>query len=78
MAATGFGVQAPSSGTALFVAAGPGILGAIRLGDAFALRVTADLGLVFTRAQFVLDQVGAVHQPSVFAGSAALGGEIRF
>jgi len=78
MSASGFGVNSPSSGAALFAAAGPGVLAALRLGDAFALRLTADLELVFTRAQFVLDAVGAVHQPSIFAGRTGLGGEIRF
>ncbi len=76
--AQGFGVSDPGQGSALWAA--------WRAGGGFAYRPIAPLVLglrlevavPFARPGFVLSNVGTVHRPSVAAGRALAGLEVRF
>lgn len=74
----GTGVTDPGQGEAWLYAGALGARVSHPLGDRVALWARLD-GLVFlNRPRFVLENVGAVHQPERVSGRGALGAEVRF
>jgi hypothetical protein len=78
LSGTGFGVRDPGSGSALWLAAILGLRGSLSLTEQLGAWVSAELVVPMGRPDFVLENVGPVHQPAPVAGRAALGLELRF
>ena len=79
MHATGRGVSAPSSATALWAAADAGGFVAVPLAGPFLLRADVAAVVAVNRPAFVIDGVpGVVHRPSAVGGRLGLSAEARF
>jgi hypothetical protein len=76
--AAGFGVRTPSEASQLWVA--PRVGGMITWAPLRLLGLVLRLEAAFPldRPRFVLEEVGAVHRPSVAVGRAEAGVELRF
>jgi hypothetical protein len=69
----GFGVSAPASGAKAWLSFGFGLRSALRLGSGYWLEVTGDAMFPTLRETFVLQGLGAVHEPEPVSGRASLG-----
>jgi hypothetical protein len=80
LAGESFNVSNPSSGTALVPEAFVGAMGSLPLDKNrhFALRALLEIGVPFSRPEFVLDGDGFVHQPAPIIGRGTIGAELRF
>lgn len=73
-----FGVSAPASGSAPWLALSAGAALSIRLRPRFGLRAVLEGLLPASTPPFVIDGVGVVHEASPFAGRLTVGGEVHF
>lgn len=78
LSAAGFGVERPGSGAAPWVALKAGGMAAWEPWDSVGVTLRLEAVVPFIRPRFILENVGAVHQPSAVAGRAAAGLEVRF
>jgi hypothetical protein len=78
LSAAGFGVPRPGSGAAPWVALKAGGMAAWEPWDSVWVTLRLEAVVPFIRPRFILEDVGAVHQPSAVAGRAAAGLEVRF
>jgi len=77
MSASGFGVRAPHSGSATWLAVTSGLMTTYTQGD-LALRLQLDAFAPLVRPDFVIDGIGPVHTASFLGFRALIGAEVRF
>jgi hypothetical protein len=69
----GYGTVQDGSRMVTWAAIGPGLEAELPVAGALSLRAAADLLLALNRPQFVLENVGFVHQPGLASVQIALG-----
>ncbi len=74
----GVGVSDPGSGAVWIWSGVLGARAAQPLTDTLALWVRVDAQIALNQPRFVLENVGAVHEPARLSGRGALGAEVRF
>lgn len=74
----GEGVSSPGEGAVWLGAAVAGVRGTLDFTEAASLWLRVDGAAAPSRPRFVLENVGAVHQPAALSARAALGAEVRF
>ncbi len=78
MMADAFGVTAPGSGSAPWLAPQVSVLGSYALTDRLALQLALDGLVPLARKRFVLADIGEVYRPPRFTFRAGLGLEVEF